>query len=667
MPSQKQTKSQIGVVGAGNMGAGIAQKYAMEGFFVTVCDLSDTAVLKAEANINKSLDEAVRRKIIHPKKLDSIKSNLNYQTKLENLKNCELIIEAIFENFEAKQDLFANLEKICENNNLNTILASNTSSFLIEDLSTNLKKPENFLGLHYFFHPAKNKLVEIIKNSKTSLTSFNKAYQIQEQVNKIPIVSEDAPGFIVNRFFVPWLNESMRLLEESKNKNNLNIASIDQIAKKTFRIGAGPFELMNMTGVPITFHAANALADKLGDFYKPCDLILEHVENKTNWDLTNLNQPDLDTESEATKARLLGCVFYLATQIVFEEKICTIEDIELGARIGLRWKAGPFELMNNLGFDRSIELICKFCETYPELRVPKMLFKLSSFGQKEFPILAVHTEVKNQTGIIKFNKPDAMNALDETLITQLDAAFTQLDQDENIENIVITGRGKAFVAGADIGYFVHNMKNNNVSKIVNFATHGQEIFKKIANSKKTVVAALNGLALGGGLELALACDYIIASNKAVLGFPETSIGIYPGLGGTQRTPRRVGLENARWLILSGELIKAQKALEIGLVDQVVESSQVLEEAFIIAERHSGPDPESRGKCNISQDFSKAINHKAPIAIQLAEELLALSQKLDLSAGLKAESERLNKIFSTQDALKGLSAVGKKEKPLYLGN
>ena len=204
-------------------------------------------------------------------------------------------------------------------------------------MAENTRHPERILGLHYFFPAAKNRLVEVIKGQKTSQKAFDTAFKLQEQIGKVPVESKDSPGFIVNRFFVPWLNEAMRIL----NDGVADIATIEAAAKETFLIGMGPFELMNVTGAPITFHAANTLANELGEFYRPCPLIKNLIEHGQTWDLTG--NPDR-TRFEAVSKRLLQVVFDITSQMVHKENVCTAEACDLAAKTGLRWKKGPFEL-----------------------------------------------------------------------------------------------------------------------------------------------------------------------------------------------------------------------------------------------------------------------------------------------------------------------------------
>lgn len=256
-------------------------------------------------------------------------------TELKNAQSASLVIEAIFEDKTEKKSLFSLLEQHCHEE---TILASNTSGLLISDLQDGLLRPERVLGLHYFFPPQKNRLVELVAGAQTSLPHLKRAQMIQDKIGKVCIHSKDSPGFIVNRFFVPWLNEAMRIVYEGQ----ASMKTVDHACRNFFSIGMGPFELMNATGVPITYHACRSLAFYLGEFYEPCPLILEPMEQKQNWVIRD----ELDERStSAVIERMLSVVTTICKRLVFDENVASTHDTDVGARVGLLWKKGPFELL----------------------------------------------------------------------------------------------------------------------------------------------------------------------------------------------------------------------------------------------------------------------------------------------------------------------------------
>ena len=238
----------------------------------------------------------------------------------------------------------------------------------------------------------------------------------------------------------------------------------------------------------------------------------------------------------------------------------------------------------------------------------------------------------------------------------------------------------------------YNIEKKNFQAIVDFTRKGHDLLRKIEGSKKVTIARLDGLALGGGLETALATDYRIATPNATMGFPETGIGIYPGLGGTQRTPRLIGRELAKYLIFTGRIIDGKTAHEMGLVGEVVNPGEVDAAIRKIAEKGK---PEKKyptpivpekyraladlfGDANVANLLSgqppsgedagkiaKTVSRKAPVALRLANKIIDEGLKVSLKKGLQMELDHLVEIFSTEDAYEGLSTLGKK-RPEYKG-
>lgn len=683
MDTKSSGKGKIGVVGAGNMGAGIAQKYATEGFVTVVVDVDTAAVERGRARVQQTLDEGVARKIFTPEKRADILSRLTFTPDKDALKGCALVVEAVFEDLKVKQDLFKDLDARLGKD---TLLATNTSSFYVDDVANVCEHKDRVVGLHYFYHPAKNRLVEVIAGKATSKAAFDAAWKIQEGCGKTPIDSRDAPGFIVNRFFVPWLNEAMRLVEEG----TADIATVEAAAVAGFGVGMGPFELMNVTGVPITLHAATTLGKELGAFYAPCNLIRPMVEQKKNWDLSGV--PDR-SKFDVVNERLWGVVWQVAVRLVFDEKVCTLEDCDLGARVGLRWPKGPFEVMNERGSRNALFAVRALEARYSDVKAPAILIER---GEKNapFPITLVSHANVDGVGLITFERPDAMNALNEAVVAQLGKAFDALDKDPAVKGIVIAGKGKAFVAGADTKFFVEQQEKGDIDRIVRFASGGQDLFARIDRCTKPVVCKLHGLSLGGGSELALACDWVVATEAGSLGFPETGIGIYPGLGGTQRSARRLGVPLARWMVLTGETVDAKTGMVLGLVDDVVDVAGL--DAACRARALSGktraenappltPPPGfedlwrvftwtslfdlMKGLANVDAKLDKSVkkvSFKAPLAAQAADELVKMAASTSLSQGLQAETAGLQRIFASKDAYEGLSTLGVR-RPSFKGN
>jgi enoyl-CoA hydratase/3-hydroxyacyl-CoA dehydrogenase len=673
----------VGIIGAGNMGSGIAQKVAQEGISVILVDVEDKYVQNGLNNINKTLSEAVERKILTEEQTKEIINRISGTTNKDDLKDADIIIEAVFEDFDVKKDLFNSLDKICKEK---TVFASNTSSFSISELGSSINRNDKFIGLHFFYHPAKNRLLEIIPGEKTSQTTIALAEIFSKMIGKTAINVLDTPGFAVNRFFVPWLNESTRILEE----DIANIPTIDDVAKKVFKIPIGPFKLMNLTGIPIAYHSTVSLGENLGDFYSPSDCLKQQFEKKEEWNLSG----DVDlSKSQKIEERLLGAVFIVACSLA-DEDVSTIEDIDRGAKIGLRWRSGPFEMMNRTGIDRSYDIVNKFIQKHPNLKIPSNL-KTQYENEKPWKFSYVDIKIKDNIAKILINRPEAMNSINEKVIHQIDERFSEAITNSKVKAIVLEGAGKAFIAGADIQYFIKKIEQDKINDICEFTKYGHSVINKIDKSEIPVIVKLDGLALGGGAEIALAADTIIATEKGSIGFPETGIGIYPGLGGTQRTTKYIGKELAKYLIFTGKILDAKSAESIGLIEYIFTQDEIDRKISELISSGNMIKKSLKMKTEIPEKFqkikdyfsdeniqsiltgdkdlnehgqkiSKTISYKAPIAIKLANDLIDQGNNLELSKGLELELNNLSKIFSTQDALEGLNSIIKRQRPNFKG-
>ena len=619
----------VGVVGCGLMGAGIAQVAAQAGYDTIVRELNEELLEKGLGHISAFLDKGVAKRKLSQARRDATWAHISGTTDLADLADCDLVIEAIFESMPAKQELFRTLDDICHQG---AILASNTSSLSIAEMAAATGRPERVAGLHYFFPSVINQLLEVVVAEQTAPEVVEALLVFGRATGKVPIVVKDAPGFAVNRFFVPWLNEAARMLGEGV----ANIPTIDEAARETLRIGMGPFALMNATGIPIAYHSTNSLAQALGEFYAPAVALAAQFEAGQPWDL----EGEVDEAAKsAVGERLLGVVFGVAAQLV-GEGVATAEDTDRGALVGLRWARGPFAMMNELGLDRALELVEQLAAHHDSFAVPELLRQQVASGQP-WTLRDVKLEVKDSIAAITMNRPEAMNALNEKVLRELKQAIAQVRDDPAVRVVIITGEGPAFVAGADI----RAMMTKNLIEIREFTQFGHGVLKDIENLEKPVIAAINGFALGGGLELALACDIRLASTEARLGFPEVGLGIFPGLGGTQRTTKLIGKGRACELIFTGDHISAEEAASIGLVNRVAPPQQLMAEARRLAQR---------------------IARQGPVAVARAKAAINQSQQAGLDAGLAFELEAVTLTFGTEDQEEGMTAFLERRRPEFKG-
>ena len=240
------------------------------------------------------------------------------------------------------------------------------------------------------------------------------------------------------------------------------------------------------------------------------------------------------------------------------------------------------------------------------------------------------------------NRPDKLNALDAQVLDELAAAVEQLSARNETRAVIITGAGKAFVAGADIAA----MSDLSAEQAAAFARRGQSVFAAIEALHCPVIAAVNGFALGGGCELALACDFIIASEKAKFGQPEVKLGVIPGFGGTQRLARRVGVALARELCYTGRQVRADEAVRIGLANRSVPPEKLLD---------------------VVQGIAAQIAEAGPLAVSAAKRVILEGEERLLSAANATEAEAFGSLFATADQKEGMAAFLEKRPTAFSGS
>jgi enoyl-CoA hydratase len=248
-------------------------------------------------------------------------------------------------------------------------------------------------------------------------------------------------------------------------------------------------------------------------------------------------------------------------------------------------------------------------------------------------------ENQEGVGVLKINRPNALNALNSETIQELDQAIEQIAKDNTVKVLVLTGEGRAFVAGADIV----EMKDKTPEEARVFAALGLDTFRKIELMEKPVIAAVNGFALGGGCELSMACDIRIAGEKAKFGQPEVTLGITPGFAGSQRMPRLVGTAKAKELIFTGKLINAEEAEKIGLVNQVVAQDQLMQ---------------------VTMEMARAIAANSPTAVKYSKSAINRGIETDIETGSIIEKDLFGLCFACPEQKEGMTAFVEKRKPNF---
>jgi enoyl-CoA hydratase/carnithine racemase len=255
----------------------------------------------------------------------------------------------------------------------------------------------------------------------------------------------------------------------------------------------------------------------------------------------------------------------------------------------------------------------------------------------------IRSELQAGVLLLKLNRPRSLNALNREMLVQLRELLQTAAEDRSARVIVITGEGeKAFAAGADVSEFADA---SDVEQGISVAHHGQDAFSAIEQLHKPVVAAINGYALGGGMELALACDIRFASDQAMMGLPEVKLGILPGFGGTQRLPRLVGRGAANYLMMSGDRVTAEEALRLGLVDKVVPQAQLIEKTVAFARRLASMPPGS---------------------LAAIKTCIRQGIEMTLGEGLSLEAEHFGRLMVSRDGKEGVQAFLDKREARFTG-
>jgi enoyl-CoA hydratase / 3-hydroxyacyl-CoA dehydrogenase len=623
----------VAVLGAGTMGAGIAQASAAAGFTVRVRDVDDAALARGRGILETSLAGAVDRRKMTTAKRDEVLGRVRFTTDLaEAARDATVVVEAVFEEPKVKAALFAELGGLVPPT---TIVATNTSSLSVTDLGRGFPEPGRFAGLHFFFPAAINKLVEVVAGASTLPAVREELIRFSERLGKLPIETADRAGFCVNRFFVPYLNEACRIADEGV----ASLATVEEVGRETFGATLGPFELMNVTGIPIAFHANTSLFRAFGRAYAPSALLERQFRAGTPW---AWRETAVEPGRKAqVRDRLLGQTFGIATRIV-EEGVATAEAVDRGAIVGLRRRHAPFAQLSSVGLSEALRLTEAYAAPWgSEFPVARELRERASRGERTWPLRFVRVDRRGPVAWVLLDRPEVLNALSTELLEQLGAAFAGLAREPQLRVVVLAGSGPVFAAGADIA----EMAAKSPQEGVDFGFVGQRVARAIELFPRPVIALVEGYALGGGLEVALAADFVIAAAGAQLGLPEVTVGIHPGMGGATRLSRLIGRANAKLLVFTGVPVPAEEAQRLGFVAKVVPKESAREEVEALAE---------------------LIASRAPFGVQWAKQVIDRGADGSLEAALRLEGDSAGRTFSTADRTEGMRAFLERRRPTFRG-
>jgi enoyl-CoA hydratase/3-hydroxyacyl-CoA dehydrogenase len=665
------------VVGAGTMGGQIAQTIAAAGIPVELKDINDELVqagLDEARNVTAGqVGKLVERGKLTQEQGDAqvaeIVGRIHGSTSYAGFGDVDFVIEAVPERMEIKQAVFAELDAATPGH---AILASNTSSLSITEIGEATLRPDKVVGFHYFYPASIMPLIEIVEGEETAPETVTAAITFAQAIRKQPIACAEVPGFVVNRI----LNSGISEIWREQEQQGLSIKAIDEGVGAANVVPMGPYFLVNLLGLDTVLHVAEHLAESYGDdrFYVPKGmqkLVSERkLGAKTGGEgfYSAAGEPNLPGEGEPdvqALVELLTLKTFVEACLVLEEGVAVHRDIDFGlmAGAGLDPRRGllpPFMKADIEGLDTILERLENAQERHGERFAPptilRRLVAQGRLGQKsgqgfyaypqvdaEQPGEVVKLETRGDGVAIAWLANGQMNSIAPSVIEDLGKVWAKVKEStsgaEPIRALVIASSNPfLYSAGADIKAFT-SMDEAGGEKLIHEA---HALFRELGSEGIATIAAVNGLAFGGGCELAMACDLRIAARSALFGQPEIKLGIIPGFGGTQRLPRLVGQSKALEMNLVGDPMQAEEAYEYGLASAVVEDHELLDTALA---------------------WARKLAAQAPLALAQIKQVSAAG---DLDDGIEAEKRGFATVFQSADAKEGIAAFLGKRAPRFQG-
>jgi len=644
--------SKIGVVGSGNIGPDIALYFSKvlheQGAAVVVVDIAEKALKSGEARVKGKLSRGVKTGAFRKEEVEAMVANISWTADYSQLSGADLVVEAATEDKAIKSKIFAQLEKICPET---AIFASNSSHLEPEVIFAGVKNKKRCLVIHYFFPAERSIIVEVVPGKDTEPGVADFVMKFYEQIGKAPIKVKSRYGYAIDPIFEGIFLTAALLVEKGVG----TVKQLDAMAQRALGLGVGPFTAMNLTGGnPITQHGLTQMREKINPWFHCPGILDRQVSTGKPWETPMMGEAVGYNENdfEMVSNLMRGTFFGLVCEIL-DSGISNIADLEMAVESALVMNP-PFQTMNKMGVDKSLELVKACAKEWPEFPVPKVLEEQARSG-KPWNIPFVFREDKDDVALVTIRRPRSLNALNSSVMDQLAEIFTAIKKDKKTKGAVLTGFGvKAFVSGADINILAQIKTPQDAETI---ALKGQEILNLIENLGKPVVCALNGLAFGGGNELAMACTARIAKKGILAGQPEPRLGIVPGFGGSQRLPRIVGLEKAWPLLRTGDSISSSEALKIGLISEEVEGD-VKEAGIAFAHKViSGKvkvPPIKKEPMEIPESLPEVdIGHLSRKTDEFLKKAILEGARMTLEQGLKHEAKTFGECARTKDMRIGM--------------
>ncbi|HEX5137066.1 MAG TPA: 3-hydroxyacyl-CoA dehydrogenase/enoyl-CoA hydratase family protein [Planctomycetota bacterium] len=645
-----RTVTKVGIIGSGQIGPDIAlhMTKAMQpaGVPVVVVDVSEKALAAGRSKLEKKIDKGVETQAFKPEFGAAMKANTLFTSDYGQLKGADLVIEAASEDLPIKRKIFKQLEATLAPD---AILASNSSHMEPETIFGETAKKGRTAVIHYFFPAERNPLVEIVPGRDTEPALATWLMGLYEEIGKIPIRVGSRYGYAMDPIFEGVFHAACRIVEEGLG----TVKQVDEIVRRALRQGVGPFTAMNLTGGnPLTHVGLQHYKDKLYGWYAPTKLMEAQIESGKPWDGVQRGEKvEVPAEAEGRiRDRILGAYFGIVGEIL-DAGISTVADLELGVQTGLVM-APPFGLMNEVGVAHALDLVKRYAKDFKGFPVPKCIERQAA-AKKPFEIPVVLREDRDGVAVLTIRRPAVLNALNREVYEQLDRHVQAIEKDPSLKGAVITGYGrKAFVSGADVSMLaaVKTPADGEAT-----SRHSHAVLNRIENSKKTFVCAYNGMAFGGGNELALACHARIAAKglKVLAGQPEPNLGIIPGAGGTQRLPRVIPFAKAWEMLRTGKTISSAEGKQLGLISEEVEADRLLDRAAAIA-REGNVKRIDKGPLAVPPTPPEIdLGHLSQAVDKVMRKAILEGAKMGLDKGLEFESKCFGEVCGLEDMKIGM--------------
>ena len=652
----------VAIVGAGTIGPDIGYylKVAIPDLTLTLVDVREEALTGCRTRFEGYVQKAVDRKKMKPEAVDGVLANIVTSTDYDAMKGADLVIEAATENVPLKKKIFAMIE---ERVSSEAIIASNTSSIPASWLFDDLAHPERTTVTHFFAPAWRNPAVEVITWEKGDRAVVDYLRWLFAVTGKAPVVTADVIAFMLDRIFDNWSGEAGWLLDRATTKQ------VDAVAEEFAAVG--PFFVLDMSnGNPIT-HEANTRQAEEGDCYLPTDVFL----SVDRWIVKKRGEKvEMDDETRAAIRDRLLSILCSQTLDIIARGIGTPEDLNLGCTLALGFKTGTPDMLASLG----------------RHEVERLLRRLEA-ERPGFPGLALLDHVPTATSyrryvledriddvvVLTLRRPAQLNALNEVVTDELLRTFKAYEQDPTVAGFVVTGYGtRAFCAGADIGRFTDMLGDQQAS--VDYSRETGSLLMYMDTMTKPVVAAVNGLALGGGFELATRCHDIVANPKAYFQLPEITLGILPGIGGLVVPFRRWPEAASVWtgMICHAERLTAHRALELGMVSALEEDYEALVHLAAtrvreLADRVPLPTPDQTSLAALTIDGGEPVSADGQTLSRgtldiIVEGIRAGLAAPDLPAALEEGFQAFGRVATTRAAAEGIGAFLAGHKPDFTG-